>query len=495
MLGGNRFFSPVISHKNNIIIKDNYKLKDDSFNITQNLFYKRIIGNNCNRKGSFNFTSLNNISKIENEIKGNLFIKNFKRKKEQKEKRIEEDIKDNYYLEFHNFEKIQKIKEIMKNIFSSNFIEKIFGDSIISMIACINKIKIYIDNNINDNIYNIENNLDIILKVIGYKLFINKSSSLIIETFEMINSLLIAYKRNKIFFNDIESNIILNIIIDNIISNSNTIKEMANNLLWEVINIIGEEISLFKIIHLIEYKNNKTKNESIDIIIKLYKILLEKGQYYFDNWKIKIIKNIIGLFFEGEIKNKNKLLFIIKDLYSSFKNNIWKYCKYISSKNKDELMKIIDENQNNKKYNFDKNYQTLINNKYDNSNSNIYNYIFSNVNKIKEENDKNKSKKNVSKNKELKSNKENLNKIKSNMVYNKKNMKIFENRKYINLNNDELNNSVHSGKISHLTDIKKNNNLINNKNNPENKDIIIFGNKNVNNKNIFKPFKYNGKYS
>ena len=81
------------------------------------------------------------------------------------------------------------------------------------------------------------------------------------------------------------------------------------------------------------------------------------------------------------------------------------------------------------------------------------------------------------------------------MVYNKKNMKILENRKFINLNNDELNNSVHSGKISHLTDIKKNNNLINNKNNPENKDIIIFGNKNVNNRNIFKPFKYNGKYS
>ena len=206
MLGGNRFFSPVISHKNNIIIKDNYKLKDDSFNTTQNLFYKRIIDNYYNRKGSFNFTSLNNISKIENEIKGDLFIKNYKRKKEQKEKRIEEDIKGNYYLEFHNFEKIQKIKEIMKNIFSSNFIEKIFGDNIISIIACINKIKSYIDNNINDNIYNIENNLDIILKVIGYKIFINKSSSLIIETFEMINSLLIAYKRNKIFFNDVESN-------------------------------------------------------------------------------------------------------------------------------------------------------------------------------------------------------------------------------------------------------------------------------------------------
>ena len=277
--------------------------------------------------------------------------------------------------------------------------------------------------------------------------------------------------------------VILNIFIDNIISNSNTIKEMANNLLWEVINIIGEEISLFKIIHLIEYKNNKTKNESIDIIIKLYKILLEKGQYYFDNWKIKIIKNIIGLFFEGEIKNKNKLLFIIKDLYSSFKNNIWKYCKNISSKNRDELIKIIEGNQNNKKFNFDNDYQTFINNKCDNSNSNIYNYIFSNVNKIKEENDKNKSKKNISKNNEFKSNKENLKQIKSNMVYNKKNMKILENRKFINLNNDELNNSVHSGKISHLTDIKKNNNLINNKNNPENKDIIIFGNKNVNNRN------------
>ena len=478
----NRFFSPVISHKSKIIQKDNYKLNDNSLNTTQNLFYKRMISNHYDRKGSLNFTSFNNISKIDNEIKGNLFLKNFKRRKEYKEKRIEEDIKSNFYLEVNNFEKIQKIKEIMKNIFCSSFIEKIFGDNIISIIASINKIKIYIDNNINENIYNIEDNLDIILKVIGYKLSINKSSSLIIETFEMIHSLLISYKKNRLFFNEIESIIILNIFIDNIISNSKAIKEMVHNLLWEVINIIGEEISLYKIIHLIEHKNNKAKNETIDIIIKLYTILLEKGQYHFDNWKIKITKNIIALYFDGDFKNKNKLIFIIKDLYSSFKNDIWKYCKNISSKNRDELMKIIEGNQNNKIYNLDNDYQTFLNNKYDNSNSNIYNYIFNTINKIKKKKDNFRFKKNISKNKELKSNKENLKKIKSNMAYNKNNTKIFENRKYISLNNDDLNNTIHSSQINHLTD-NKNNNLKFNKNNSDNKDIIIFGKKNLNNRN------------
>ena len=82
--------------------------------------------------------------------------------------------------------------------------------------------------------------------------------------FEFFNSLLSAYKQNKMLLNEIESNIILNILVDKLINNSNAIREMANSLLWVIVSMIGEELSLLAIIHLIEYKNtNQYKGRSI----------------------------------------------------------------------------------------------------------------------------------------------------------------------------------------------------------------------------------------
>ena len=468
----NRFFSPIVKSRENINKKDISKLNDDSFNNSENIFYKRLNSNRFNNKGSFKFTkSFNNTNKSENEIKRNIFNDNYKRKKEQKEKRIKEDLKNNYYFELHNFDKIPKIKDIMINIFSRDFVEKIFGDNISSIITSINKITNYIENDIKDNILNLADNLDILLKVIGYKLVINKSSSLVIETFKFLNSLLKSYKKYRIFINEIESNILLNIFIDKLIQKSNKIRDMANNLLWSVINMIGEELSLLKIIHLIEYKNNKTKNEAINVIIQLYNNLLKKGKYNFDNWKIKIIKNIISLYFEKDIFNKEKLLFIIKDLYSSFKNEIWKNCQNISSKNKDELIQKIEGNINNKMHNFDNDYQAYSNKNSDNKK--ICNYIFKNINKKNENKKNSKSKRKISKNQEIsKFKNENLKKLKTNLIYNKKNIKVFENRKNIKLNHDESNNSIHIHKYSNLTDIK-NNNIISNNNLKYDKNDLI----------------------
>lgn len=210
-------------------------------------------------------------------------------------------------------------------------------------------IKLKIEKENKNNVLKIEEILDILLKVLGYKLTINKSKSLIIETLEFINTLLESYKQNKLFLTEIESNILLNIFVDNLINNSYNIREMSYNLMWKVINMIGEELSLLKIMHLIEYKNNKTKIEIINIIVELYKGLLDKKIYNFDNWKIKIIKSAIILYFEKDLINKNKLIFIIKDLYLSFKNEIWKYCQNISLNNKEELIKIIGEKKYNKK--------------------------------------------------------------------------------------------------------------------------------------------------
>ena len=456
----NIFFSPVLRMRENTDTSYKYKLTEDNItNYKKKNNYSIKIGNSeimTNISGSIN--------KSKNEIKDNLFLASFKIKKENKDKRIDEDRKINYCFEIQNFEKIPKIKETFKNIFCPEFIEKIFSDNIASIIACIDKIKNYIDIGKKDTFLNIENNLDLILKVLGYKLTNNKSSSLIIAMFEFSNSLLISYKKYKLFFNEIETNILLNIFVDKITNNSNIIRDLANNLIWMVIEIIGEEMGLLIIIHLIEYKNIKTKIEAINIIIQLYKTLLGKGKFNFDNWKIKVIKNIINLYFEGDHNNKNKLLFIIKDLYSTFKNDIWKFCKNISSKDKDELLSKIRESQNNNnKHNFDNGYQTYVNTITNSHHKPYHNYIFNTSNKCQEEQESLNMKPKIKTSRmedKLNYNKIKIKKIKNNLAYNKNNKKVFENRKNIKLKeDDDINNNYqfHSHHNSNLTEIKKNN--------------------------------------
>ena len=249
--------------------------------------------------------------------------------------------------------------------------------------------------------------------------------------------------------------------------------------------MIGEELSLLKIMHLIEYKNNKTKIEIINIIVELYKGLLDKKIYNFDNWKIKIIKSAIILYFEKDLINKNKLIFIIKDLYLSFKNEIWKYCQNISLNNKEELIKIIGEKKNIIKNNFDNNYQTYSYKKSNIKNENISNYIFSTITKNKNEN--NNTIKNSLKSKETSKHRIlNFEKLNSNRVYNKKNIKKNENIKNSKLNNEEFNESIEPRKNNNLTDVK-NNTIKNTINiNDENKFLFKYMNKKLNIDNSLK---------
>ena len=490
----NRFLSPDVTRLSNrskqkkSFLYDNPNHNNSNLNMKNNYFYKKMNSihlkkNESNEKiGSF--VNEFNSSKSECDLKCNLFLDSYKIKKEQKEKRIEEDRRNNYYFEIQNFDQIPKIKEVMKNIFNCDFVEKIFGDNISSIIACINKIKKYIENEGNDDdelILNIEENLDIILKVIGFKLANNKSSSLIISAFEFITSLLSSYQEKNIFLNEIESNIILNILVDKLVNNSSIIKENANNLIWTITDMIGEERCLLIIMHLIEYKNIKTKIESINIIIKLYKELLEKDKFIFDNWKLKIIKNVVNLYFEGDYNNKNKLIFIIKDLYSSFKNEIWKHCKNLSSKNKDDLLKRIRENESSDKSNFDNDYKTYTT-KITTKNSS------KNINKINED-DKSqngKDKKIVSKKNEEKSKKKNtiLTKLNSNIIY-KKNKKFFDKKK-IKLDNEDLSLN-HLRQSSNIIESKNLINLNTKESNADDKSVKNIRLKKINKNVILNP--------
>ena len=118
----NRFFSPILEHNKNI---NRMKTNDNSFNTTENLFYQKKFSkrlNSIRNSERINYTT--NMSKQEKEIKGNLFLHNYRAKIEEKEKRIDEDRKDNYYFEIQNFDKNAKIKDAMTIIFNQNFVQK-----------------------------------------------------------------------------------------------------------------------------------------------------------------------------------------------------------------------------------------------------------------------------------------------------------------------------------------------------------------------------------
>ena len=271
-----------------------------------------------------------------------IFLDNYKINKMAKEKRYDLDKKNNFLLEIQNFNFLAKLKEISKTIFSPEFYKKFFSYDSTQVIYCINKLKLIIDknNNKNDIILKIIENIDIILKTIGFIFISNQSSSLIKCFFEFIESLIKYYIKEKHIFNDIEIKILLNILCDKLINSNNLLAANANDLIFQLYNLIGDNKTYMMLVYLIKYKNNKLKNKIIDIILKIY----EKRNI--DNNIIsKSLKNIISLYFESDITIKNKVIIILKKIYTVLdKSDFIESFKSLPSQQKEEIIiKILGE--------------------------------------------------------------------------------------------------------------------------------------------------------
>ena len=271
-----------------------------------------------------------------------IFLDNYKINKMAKEKRYDLDKKNNFLFEIQNFNYLPKLKEISKTIFSPEFYKKFFSYESTQVIYCINKLKLIIDknNNKNDKILKIIENIDIILKIVGFIFISNQSSSLIKCFFEFIESLIKYYIKEKHIFNDIEINILLNILCDKLINSNNLLAANANDLIFQLYNLIGDNKTYMMLVHLIKYKNNKLKNKIIDILLKIY----EKRNI--DNNIIsKSLKNIISLYFESDITIKNKVIIILKKIYTVLdKSDFVESFKSLPSQRKEEIIiKILDE--------------------------------------------------------------------------------------------------------------------------------------------------------
>ena len=314
-----------------------YKKKINVSNINQNI---NIIKEQPNKKNPKKF--INN----KNNNKNQIFLPNYKIKKGLKEKRYEKDKKNNFCFEIQNYDYLPKISELLKTIFTPEFISKFFSNDLKLINIALTQLKNLIDESIkkeNDENYNkLINNLDLILKAIAIKVTNNQTASLIKSFFIFADTLINSYKIKNYKFNDTEANILLNVFADKLTNSNLILKETACNLIWFLNDQIDSSKTFIMLIHLLEYKNAKLKSEIIDIIIKIY------DNSNFDiNILCKVLKNLIRAYFEADYNSKKNILYLLQDINETIGDEFWKYTKFLSSKDRDELFKsLVPENDN-----------------------------------------------------------------------------------------------------------------------------------------------------
>ena len=164
-----------------------------------NLKNKKIKNNNLIRQESHKIIINNNIFVINSKINK---IKN---------QRYDLDKKNDFNIYKMSLEEFNEIKELSKNIFTNNFIKKIFSSDFEEEVSAyqlmINQLKR------KENIIIYYDNLDIILKIIGYRVIKTKNTSLIKFILEYLDSLIILIIEYNYILNDVEYKIIFSILI------------------------------------------------------------------------------------------------------------------------------------------------------------------------------------------------------------------------------------------------------------------------------------------
>ena len=289
----------------------------------------------------------NNIKKLldnedinNDEIKINtsksIFLRSYKIKIGNKQKRMEIDKKNNFYFEVQNFSFMVKLKENLRNIFINDFIEKLYSIDVNYVILAINDLIKSI--NESKDIEKIVDNMDMLLKILGVKLIINQTQ-LLIKAFNNFAEILIDLYKNKNFtFNDIESNVLLNILIDKLNCSDNNNEDNSYKLLLKLNELIENKNTINFLIHLFEYKNNKIKIRLIDIFQKIYDKNLNNDEHLIT----KIIKMLLKNYFEStDNKLKIKIINFLKILKENLGDNFDTHLKNLEKNQKEEILTKI----------------------------------------------------------------------------------------------------------------------------------------------------------
>ena len=324
----NSFISLSLNSISNISEK-NSTLNITSFNTerernnSRSILFSGLKNKNMNNK--INNINLKNNKKsfIKKEKKNiNIFLLNIKMK-ENKSKRYNNDKKNNFDVNKITKEKYDKLKELSKNIFTNIFYKYLFNKDFQKEIIAYQNLIENLNKNMKINSH--LENLDIILKIIGYRLNNTMNISLIKIILDYINALNNIINMYNYKLNDIEYNIIFSILIEKLVYLINQFIFLTNQN--KIINLI---------LNISINKNNKIKREIMDIIINLYK-----------SQKINInSNNLLSSLNNFYLSNsdeivKNECKFLFQKFFSKIGKCIWDYIK-IDEKTK----KLIEEKSN-----------------------------------------------------------------------------------------------------------------------------------------------------
>jgi hypothetical protein len=221
-----------------------------------------------------------------------------------------------------------KLKDQCKGLFTEDFSKKIYSDDFRKQVEAFKEMKSQIDKKINIPIY--FDNLDLILKIIGIKIMNNLNPTLMKNFFELLDSLYLVLSENKYKLNETESSIIINILIDKLSLNNNTLRENLFSLLNKYIELMDTNKIMVNVINIALNKNNKIKTDILDLIIDLTK---NKKLNISTKTYTKLLCKFLPIN-DNTIRNKTLILF--QEIYSNIKNELWNMIE-VSEKDKQFL--------------------------------------------------------------------------------------------------------------------------------------------------------------
>ena len=324
-----------------------------------------------NEKKSFQ----KNVTSMNVNTKSAVFLMNVK-VLPNKAKRYDKDKRTKFSLDTVSKDYFNKLKDQCKGLFVEEFSKKIFSDDFRKQVEAFKDMKNQIDKKINIPIY--FDNLDLILKIIGIKIMNNLNPTLMKNFFEFLDSLYLIVSENKYKLNETESNIIINILIDKLSLNNNTLRDYLFVLLNKYIEYMDPNKIMVNVLNIALNKNSKIK---VDILV-LTNELTEKEKLNIAN---KVYAKLLCKFLPLETAIKTKTITLFQEIYNKLGDELFNIIE-ISEKDKEFLEENLcpedseEEEEEEEEINNEDANAVIINNKNNNENENNNNVTSNNLN-------------------------------------------------------------------------------------------------------------------
>jgi len=248
--------------------------------------------------------------------------------KNSKEKRLEIDKRYKFNLDTINEDFEIKLKEQLKQIVTTETLEKLFHQDLkhnIDVLVTFGSI-------IRDNglvISSMYDNLDLILKWVGWKSYNNQNPLLIKFVIEFCDVLIEKLGENELGLNETEGYILVAVLVDKLANNNNKLREISKILLEKSIMYVSAKIST-----LVSSSAGKTSKVKIECIDMCTDIISNMGVNAAPQKDVRTIAKMLNTN-DGNLKNS--IIKFLGEIYTVIKENIWTVLNDIPEKTKEML--------------------------------------------------------------------------------------------------------------------------------------------------------------